>query len=306
MNWINGFEIMCYVLNAMFLADIIRRKNWREFWLFLSAAFAGFSLELLAVRVTDIYHYSQGFYISIGFKPYQFPFFGGLMWGGLTVYALRIARKLGMNRLMTALAGGWLIVTMDLFLDVAAIRLNGGFWVWDGREITLDITHHMFMSVIWVNFLGYLFETPAVLFFYLRSEEKRKNYSFGRQILLSLGIGLLGIAFVGAASGIALGFNAITDEWFACIAFIVLWTFIFAQILVQVIRKRPKLLQPDRFDWPLFVYWFAMYGFCLAALCFLGISSAKPGYFLSGILFMIGTLFLAAADVPEVKPVPDN
>lgn len=179
MNWINGFEIMCYVLTAMFLADIIRRINWREFWLFLSAAFAGFALELLAVRVTDIYHYSQGFYISIGFKPYQFPFFGGLMWGGLTVYALRIARKLGMNRLMTALAGGWLIVTMDLFLDVAAIRLNGGFWVWDGREITLDITHHMFMSVIWVNFLGYLFETPAVLFFYLRSEEKRKNYSFG-------------------------------------------------------------------------------------------------------------------------------
>ena len=61
MNWINGFEIMCYVLTAMFLADIIRRINWREFWLFLSAAFAGFALELLAVRVTDIDHDSQGF-----------------------------------------------------------------------------------------------------------------------------------------------------------------------------------------------------------------------------------------------------
>lgn len=50
----------------------------------------------------------------------------------------------------------------------------------------------------------------------------------------------------------------------------------------------------------------AMYGFCLTALCFLGISSAKPGYFLAGILFMIGTLFLEAADVPEEKPAPNN
>ena len=97
--------------------------------------------------MTGIYHYSPDFYISIGFAPYQFPFFGGLMWGGLTVCALRIAEKLGFGKWMTALVSGWLIVTMDLLPDVAAIRLSGGFWVWDGREITLDVTHHMFMSV---------------------------------------------------------------------------------------------------------------------------------------------------------------
>ena len=141
MNWINAFELLCYAITLMFLVDIVRRKSREEFWLFVSAALAGFALELLAVRVTDIYHYSQDFYISIGFKPYQFPFFGGLMWGGLSVYALRIAKRLNLSPLLTALVGGWLIVSMDLLLDVAAIRLNGGFWVWDGREITLDITH---------------------------------------------------------------------------------------------------------------------------------------------------------------------
>lgn len=133
MNWINGFELLCYAITALFFADMIRRKSTEELWLFLSAALAGFALELLAVRVTDIYHYSRDFYISIGFRPYQFPFFGGLMWGGLTVYSLRIARRLGLSPLLTALAGEWLTVTMDIFLDVAAIRLNGGFWVWDGR-----------------------------------------------------------------------------------------------------------------------------------------------------------------------------
>ena len=92
MNWINAFEILCYAITALLLWDIIRKKSRRELRLFLSAALAGFILELLAVRVTGIYHYSPDYYISIGFAPYQFPFFGGLMWGGLTVCALRIAR----------------------------------------------------------------------------------------------------------------------------------------------------------------------------------------------------------------------
>ena len=144
MNWINAFEILCYVITALLLWDIIRKKSWKELRLFLSAALAGFILELLAVRVTGIYHYSPDFYISIGFAPYQFPFFGGLMWGGLTVCALRISQKLGFSKLMTAFVTGWLIVSMDILLDVAAVRLSGGFWVWEGREITLDVTHHTF------------------------------------------------------------------------------------------------------------------------------------------------------------------
>ena len=111
MNWINAFELLCYAITVMFLWDVLRKKSREEFLLFLSAAIAGFALELLAVRVTDIYHYSPDFYISIGFKPYQFPFFGGLMWGGLTIYGLRIAKRLKLNDFMTALVTGWLIVS---------------------------------------------------------------------------------------------------------------------------------------------------------------------------------------------------
>ena len=94
MMWIHGFELLCYGITLILLSDLFRRKSREEFLLFLSAAFAGFVLELLAVRVTDIYHYSKAFYISVGFEPYQFPLFGGLMWGGLTVYAKRTAEKL--------------------------------------------------------------------------------------------------------------------------------------------------------------------------------------------------------------------
>ena len=292
MNWINGFELLCYAITTLGLSDIIRKKSRNEFWLFISAAIAGFALELLAVRVTDIYHYSQDFYISIGFRPYQFPFFGGLMWGGLTVYALRIARRLKVSPLMTALIGGWLIVTMDLLLDVAAIRLNGGFWVWDGREITLDITHHMFMSVIWVNFLGYMFETPAMIWISLRTEKKREQLPWWKQLLVAVGIGFAGVAFVGAASGLSLLLNSITDEWFACIAFVILWTAVLIAIVCAVMKNKLRLQRPAECDVPLLIYWLAMYGFCIAALIHLGIAAEKPVYFMAGIIFGIGTLLL--------------
>ncbi len=54
MNWINAFEILCYVITALLLWDIIRKNSRKELRLFLSAVLAGFILELLAVRVTGI------------------------------------------------------------------------------------------------------------------------------------------------------------------------------------------------------------------------------------------------------------
>ena len=292
MNWINAFELLCYGITAMLLADIVIKKRWEELRLFLSAALAGFILELLAVRVTGIYHYSPDFYISIGFAPYQFPFFGGLMWGGLTVCALRIAEKLGFGKWMTALVTGWLIVSMDILLDVAAIRLSGGFWVWDGREITLDVTHHMFMSVIWVNFLGYLFETPAVVLLTLLSRN-RKDGSPVRKALLTVGIGLAGVAIVGATSGLSLLLNGVTDEWFACIAFLLLWGFLLARMLAQIIGGRSRLTFKGRKDWVLLLFWFAMYGYCLAALWSLKIPQTVPWYGALGVILAAGTLLLS-------------
>lgn len=292
MNWINVFEILCYAITAMLLADVLVKRRWSELRLFCSAAIAGFILELLAVRVTGIYHYSPEFYFSLGFAPYQFPFFGGLMWGGLTVCGLRIAQKLKMSALMTALVTGWLIVSMDLLLDVAAIRLNGGFWVWEGRVITLDITHHMFMSVIWVNFLGYLFETPAVVFLSLKAEKKKR--SVPQLILWTIAVGLSGVGIVGIASGAALLLNSVTDEWFACIAFIVLWAYILIRMIAQV--RRSNLTLKGRKDWTLLLFWAAMYGYCLVALCSLGILQAVPFYGVFGAILAAGTLKLCVIE----------
>ena len=293
MDWINSFELMCYVITALLLVGIFLRKRWTELRLFCSAALAGFALELLAVRVTGIYHYSPQFWISLGTPPYQFPFFGGLMWGGLTICGLRITDKLGLSRLMTALVTGWLIVSMDLLLDVAAIRLDSGFWVWEGREITLDVNHHMFMSVIWVNFLGYLFETPAVVFFHRWTEERGTKRSPGRIITDTVLVGLGGIAVVGAASGLSLWLNSITDEWFACVAFMALWCVILVSLLIAVAKNRRHLTLKAKKDIPVIIFWAAMYGYCLAALWSLGILLAVPLYGVLAVALTVGTLMLS-------------
>lgn len=298
MNWINGFELLCYGITAILLADILIRKKWKEIRLFCSASLAGFVLELLAVRVTGIYHYSPVFWINLGVEPYQFPFFGGLMWGGLTVCGLRAAEKLGLNRIMTSLLTGWLIVSMDLLLDVAAIRLDGGFWVWDGREITLDITHHMFMSVIWVNFLGYLFETPAVVYLTMQAET-HKAKSAGMLFLRTIGIGLGGVAVVGVASGTSLLLNSLTDEWFACIAFILAWTGIIFCGTVRLFRNQTRLSICRKTDLPGMVFWAAMYGYCIAALVSLGIFQAMPLYCVLAVVLTVGTLLLTVTENRE-------
>ena len=302
MNWINSFEIMCYVIVAILLYDIFKNKNYRELGLLISGALAGFALELLAVRLTDIYHYSDDFFISIGFRPYQFPFFGGLMWGGITVCALRLSRKFSLNKLMTALLASWLIVSMDLLLDVAAIRLDGGFWVWDGRPINLIINHHMFMSVIWVNFLGYMFEVPSIVYMTLRSWE-RENNKATINIVKSLLIGVGGVIFVGISSYLALFLDKISDEWFSCLAFCILWIIIFIKLLIKLIKNREKIKKKKKKDWTLIIFWSFIYSYLIAGLIKLGIVQALPIYGIFAIFLFVLTIFLAIINLGEGKQV---
>lgn len=300
MNWINSFEIMYYFIVAILIYDIFKNKNYRDLGLLISGALAGISLELLAVRLTDIYHYSNDFFISIGFRPYQFPFFGGLMWGGITVCALRIAKKFFLNKIMTALLAGWLIVSMDLFLDVVAIRLDGGFWVWDGRPINLEINHYMFMSVIWVNFLGYMFEVPAIVYMTLKAYEKEKNQN-KINIVKSILIGIVGVAFVGICSYISLFLDKITDEWFSFIAFVILWTYIFIRLISYLIKNINKIKISRNKDYPLLIFWFAMYAYCISGLVKLEIIQARLLYGCFAMFLFILTIFLALIEIKDKK-----
>lgn len=296
MSWIHTFELMCYCIVAIMLVDLVRKKDYNSLFTFASAALVGFVMELLAVAVTDIYYYNPDFLLNLGFEPKQFPVFGGFMWGGLTVYGIKLAEKLRFGKWGTALAAGMFIVTMDILLDVVAIRLDGGFWVWVGKEISLNIDQHTFMSVIWVNFLGYMIETPTVVLLTLRKRERVQERDWKRQTKYMFLIALEAIGVTAAGSLAALGLNALSDDWFACIAFVLLWLALAAVMLRRCIGIKIRPSRSLSGTWPAIIFWAAMYIYCLAAICALGIHSAAPWFFALGILFTAATLYVTAAE----------
>ena len=295
MRWIQAFEWMCYGIVALLLFDLIRRKEYDSLFTFGSAAIVGFVMELLAVAVTDIYYYNPAFALNLGFEPKQFPVFGGFMWGGLTVCGIRLAQKLRWNKIKTALAAGMFIVTMDILLDVVAIRLDGGFWVWVGKEITLGIDQHTFMSVIWVNFLGYMIETPTVVWLTLRKRERvaERDWRAQTKQMFLIAFGAIGVTAVGSLA--ALGLNLVTDDWFACAAFAALWTVLAIMMVRRCVELKMTPDSPKRWNLPMMIFWAAMYGYCLAALCGLGIHGQAPWFLGVGAAFTAGTLYVSAA-----------
>lgn len=301
MSWLNAFELMCYIIVAIMLADLIRHKDYDGLFTFGAAALVGYFMELAAVAVTDIYYYSPDFWLSIGAEPKQFPVFGGLMWGGLTVYGIRLARKLNFGKVMTAFSAGMFIVTMDILLDVVAIRLDGGFWTWVGNPINNEITQSTFLSVIWVNFLGYMIETPTVVLLTQLKCKKVEPRQFGKQTVGMLLIALGSILVTAVGSLAALGLNAMTNDWFACIAFSLIWVFMIIAIVIQAVRQKLLPLKPKKWDIPMLIFWLAMYGYCIAALCSLGFAQNMIWFFAMGILFTAATAYVAVSSPRKIK-----
>lgn len=295
MNWLKTFELICYAVVALMLADLIRKRDYNGLFTFSAAALVGFAMELLAVSVTDIYFYSDDFWLSLGKAPHQFPVFGGFMWGGLTVYGMRLADKLGFGKKLTALCTGMFIVTMDILLDVVAIRLDGGFWTWVGRPISTEITQSSFMSVIWVNFLGYMIETPAVVWLTLKKSEKVRVKDWAKQTRYMILIALGGIVITAAGSLAALFFNSVTNDWFACIAFLVIWISLAAVITVRCIQGRIQISPVRKWDIPMLVFWLAMYAYCIAGVITLGIGRTQPWFPVLAVIFALAALYFCAA-----------
>ena len=292
MNWINGFELMCYIIVVILIIDLIKKKDYDNLFTFGAAALVGYFMELAAVAVTDIYYYNPQFWVSLGSEPKQFPFFGGLMWGGLTVCGIKLAKKLNFGKVMTAFSTGMFIVTMDILLDVVAIRLDGGFWTWVGNPINLEISQHTFLSVIWVNFLGYMIETPTVVLLTGIKQKRVAPDDFKKQTIGMFLIAAGSIIVTGAGSLAALGLNALTDDWFACLAFASLWLFMAAAMIRQAFTIKLKPADMSEWDWPMIIFWLAMYVYCILAMVHLGLT-VIPWFMIMGGAFTAATIYVS-------------
>ena len=104
--------------------------------------------------------------------------------------------------------------------------------------------------------------------------------------------GLDGVVVVGAASGLSLFLNAVTDEWFSCATFILLWGFLLIRLGLLLFRQKKSLIFRGRPDAALILFWGVMYGYCLAALGYLGILREVPLYAAFAAILGIGMILL--------------
>ena len=109
---------------------------------------------------------------------------------------------------------------------------------------------------------------------------------------MSIRNALGGIAFVGVGSLVALGLNQVTDEWFACIAFVALWCFVLVRIVACIATSHVQMApRPDR-EWLAMAFFAAMYAYCFAGLASLGIFAVHPWFLTLGVALLVGTVAL--------------
>ena len=225
----------------------------------------------------------------------------GMFRKGLHILAHSRTRELGISPLAAFLLSSGIRVGPGNIMGVTGAIAAGGpgalFWMWDGRPINLDINHHMFMSVIWVNFLGYMFEVPSIVYMTLKSWEKGIDEKLN--LMRSMLIGIGGVAFVGICSFISLYLNKITDEWFSVLAFLAIWIFVLIKLIREILAQRKNLTFGNKKDWTSIIFWFSIYAYCIGGLIKLEIIQAVPVYGIFALMLFIMTLLLALVDVKE-------
>lgn len=119
---LQAFEFGLLLLFALCIVNaIICRKLWE----LIGAAVAGLVLEVLAVWLLDFYHYSDAFMLQI----FNVPICIGLGWGVAVYLSMRISDNLSLNSYLKPIADGIFGLSIDLAMDVVAIRI--GLWSWD-------------------------------------------------------------------------------------------------------------------------------------------------------------------------------
>jgi hypothetical protein len=72
-------------------------------------------------------------------------------------------------------------------------------------------------------------------------------------------------------------------------------------IVRQAIKIKLKPLALQKWDFPMLVFWLAMYGYCLIALGALGLITELPWFFIIGLIFTFGTLLIGISEVKTNK-----
>lgn len=298
MNWLNLFELICFIVVSFGIIYALKNKDYRTLFAFGAGAMFGYSLELFSVNVGGHYYYNPEFWLSIGKEPGQFPVFGGIMWGLLMAYSFKITRKFNMTRFLASLFAGLLIVGCDLVLDVVAVRLDGGFWTWVGLPIDLTITHLSFLGITWGNYAAYFFIVYPMAWLTFQTWDKVAENDIKNQFihmmrnyLLCMVFFILAMVVIGTLSHFTNGYSTI-----------VLFLTIFLGTLIAVFRHlmRTGLKLSKQQDVGVIVFWIVFYLYTLGAMIHLDLHIETWWLFAYCIVAMFASLYVILTEPPSI------
>lgn len=277
--WTYFFELSIVIFFLGLVIYLLQKNEYRKLSTLIAGALFGVLLEFLHVYIGGAYGYSREFILQVGNYPANIPIVIGLAWGILLQTSHEISDCYDFPIIIRTLFESIFVVSIDLFLDVVAVRLDGGFWTWKNEVLNLSITSRTFFGVPWGNFYGWFF----VIFFMslsLHLIDKRqandKIVPLTIRVILSV---ILAESFLFSSLLLTIPLGELV--W---LVFLVQY---FGSIIVVVAysirNKISKIHQLETF-FPLLFYFF-FYGFCISTMIFLGLAIAIPFFFILNIAY---------------------
>jgi len=269
-----------FVIAAVFAL----RRGRLPFLELISAAAFGILLEEGDQLIFETYHYSSDWLLAIDRAPVVI----GLTWALIIAGAMRITDALGVRRRYAPFVDAVLVVMLDLAFDAVAIRME--LWTW--RNVGLA---DGWFGVPAGNFYSWLFVTLGFSIFtrYLRDAARDRPSLEWLQLLVPIPAFVFLVAciipfalilpFVDPAPGGGLVLFIITFAAFLAVG----WIGIFGPD-----RGHPDGASVAIVDLRIaFVIRFAIHGFFLIALLWLGLAQTAP-------ILLVISLVMLAAEVP--------
>ena len=280
--WLITFEILTFIFFIILLILELKAKNYRALSTILAGGIFGVLLEYFSILLTKEYHYNQAFIFQLGKAPSNVPIMIGLAWGILLETSHKITKCYKFPILLRAIFAATFVVSVDLFSDIIAVRLDGGFWIWTGRPLVYAITNTVFMGIPYSNFYGWffvIFVCSLILhIFDVKYDQDKFSILFIRTLTGIIGsvILLMPLLFL----------TYVFKNW---IWFMFLFIYIGSICILIIYSMKHKIPPvnslPNYFT---LVYYIYLYLFNVISMISLGMVQTIPLYFALSVLYTIG------------------
>ncbi len=298
--WIITFEIITTIFFIIAIIRVLKKKDYRALSTIIAGAIFGVILEYLSIYFSQGYFYSQDFIFLVGKEPLNVPIMIGLAWGMLLEISHEISECFSLPIFLRTIFEATFVVSLDLFSDIVAVRLDGGYWTWTDHPAVLTITNTDFMGIAYENFYGWflvIFISSLILHLF--------DAKFRKSNLTTLVIRTIG-CIVGAEI-LLLGVLSLTIPLSGWVWLIFLIMYLGSIIILGIYFIKHKIhpIKGISGYFPL-IYFEFLYLFNVLGMIYLGLSVDIPFYFGLLLLYTLGvSVLLVKLTLYKEKPQVD-